>query len=235
VSTLTTPASLAQADRPAVTSRRSDTLRSVLRSIITASVVSLTALTGCGSPPPTKMTPVSPDPDGVAANSASEQRLNSGKPPPATPDPVDPSQPYTTPVNGDGSGAPSSAPGSVNNGSAANATGGKAGGKGGKGPVSRDPTDPKGTAASASTAAGGGKVSKAECKALFDKFIDLSIGGDSRFEGIPPEMVQQMKASALAQAQSEKGDPCSTQDVSRQQYNCAIVAPTSAAWQRCMK
>ncbi|MEA2749110.1 MAG: hypothetical protein QOI41_3253, partial [Myxococcales bacterium] len=80
-----------------------------------------------------------------------------------------------------------------------------------------------------------GKVSRAECKQTFDKYIDLTLASDTRFEGIPPEMIAQLKEQALSQAQSQKGDPCSTQDVTRTQYQCAMSAPTTAAWQRCMK
>jgi hypothetical protein len=76
-----------------------------------------------------------------------------------------------------------------------------------------------------------GKVSKAECSQLFDKYIELSIGADARLEGIPPELIQ----TAKAQARQQKGDPCQTQVVKRSQYNCAITAKTPTAWQKCMK
>ena len=112
-------------------------------------------------------------------------------------------------------------------GAAAAAPTGKAGGK-------KDPKDPK-VPKEKEPKSTGTKVSKAECKQLFDKYIDLTIGTDTRFEGIPPEMIAQLKEQALSQAQSQKGDPCSTQEVSRTQYNCAISAPTTQAWQRCMK
>ena len=151
------------------------------------------------------MTANKPDPDAVAANSASEERLSAGTKPKGTSAPAeDPSQPLTTPMNAADAGKPT------------------------KGPVAKEPKEPKG-------AANASKVSKAECKQLFDKYIDLAVGSDTRFEGIPPEMIAQLKASALSQAQSEKGDPCSSKDVSRTQFNCAIAAPTTAAWERCLK
>jgi hypothetical protein len=179
---------------------------------------SLIALTACGAPPQ-KMVAVTKD-DGVPANSASEERLASDRKPKTTSAPAeDPTQPLTTPLSGE------SAP------SAAGAAGTPAAGKGGtkgptKGPVAKDPPAPKG---------GGGKVSKAECKATFDRYIDLTIGSDSRFEGIPPEMIAQLKEQALSQASQKGGDPCSTEEVTRTKYNCAMTAPTTAAWQRCMK
>ena len=164
--------------------------------------------------------------DGVPANSASEQRLNSGGNPKAAAAPTeDAAQPLTTPMGGsDASGAGA---GAGSGSGPAVAPAGKPGGKkDAKDPKAPKEKEPKTT---------GAKVSKAECKQLFDKYIDLTIGTDTRFEGIPPEMIAQLKEQALSQAQSQKGDPCSTQDVSRTQYNCAIAAPTTQAWQRCMK
>jgi hypothetical protein len=166
--------------------------------------------------------------DGVPANSASEQRLASGSPPKSSAGPTeDPTQPLTTPMGGgDTAGGAGAGAGA---GGGAGAAGGGATGKGG--PKKGDPKVPKEKEPKST----GAKVSKAECKQLFDKYIDLTLASDTRFEGIPPEMIAQLKEQALSQAQSQKGDPCSTQEVSRTQYNCAIAAPTTQAWQRCMK
>jgi hypothetical protein len=186
--------------------------------------LALVTLAACGGPPPSKMVATTKD-DGVPANSASEQRLNSGGGPKSGAAPAeDPTQPLTTPMGGDAAGAGA---GAGSGSGAAAAPTGKAGGK----KDSKDPKLPKEKEPKST----GGKVSKAECKQLFDKYIDLTIGTDTRFEGIPPEMIAQLKEQALSQAQSQKGDPCSTQEVSRQQYNCAVAAPTTQAWQRCMK
>lgn len=189
--------------------------------------VAFVLIAGCGGPPPTKMVAVTKD-DGVPANSASEQRLASGSPPKSSAAPAeDPTQPLTTPMGGGdtaGGGAAGGA-GAAGGGAA----GGGATGKGG--PKKGDPKVPKEKEPKST----GAKVSKAECKQLFDKYIDLTLASDTRFEGIPPEMIAQLKEQALSQAQSQKGDPCATQEVSRTQYNCAIAAPTTQAWQRCMK
>lgn len=83
-------------------------------------------------------------------------------------------------------------------------------------------------------AAGGkktGKVSKAECGQLFDRYIELAIGSDARLEGVPPELVQQAKAMARQQ----KGDPCEKEVVPRAKFNCAMAATTPAQWQKCLK
>ena len=206
---------------------RSNTI-TALFIVAPVSLASLVTLAACGGPEPKMMVANKKD-DGVAANSASEERLASeGKPKTTSAPPEDPTQPLTTPMGGDPSGAGGAAAGGGAAGSGGAAAGGpaaKGGGKKGDPKVPKE-KEPKST---------GSKVSKAECKQLFDKYIDLTIGSDTRFEGIPPEMIAQLKEQALSQAQSQKGDPCSTQDVSRTQYNCAIAAPTTQAWQRCMK
>ena len=200
-------------------------LRSITLSLVLASSVGF--IVACGSPPDTKMVANKHD-DGVAANSASEERLNAEAKPKATPAKTeDPTQPLTTPMNGETAGGTPGSSGAPSPNTTAAAGTGKGGGKGAtKGATLPTAKEPK---------SAGGKVSKGECKQIFDKYIDLTLASDSRFDGIPPEMITQLKAQALSQAQSEKGDPCSTQEVSRTQYNCAITAPTTSAWQRCMK
>lgn len=181
--------------------------------------LALVTLAACGGPEPKMMVANTKD-DGVAANSASEERLASeGKPKAAAPGPAsDPTQPYTTPVGGGDTAAASGG-----------AAGGAAGTPAGKGNGKKG--DPKVPPAK-STA---GKISQAECKQLFDKYIDLTVGSDARFEGIPADMIAQLKEQALAQAKQQKGDPCSTEEVSRTQYTCAMASTTTSAWQRCLK
>ncbi len=208
----------------------------MLRPIITAKFVvaiaslsALAAVAACGAPEPKMMATKD---DGVPANSASEERLAmEGKPKPA-PAPVaeDPTQPLLTPMGGDATGAAGTGTG----------TGTAAPGKGGKGPKdgAKGPKDPKGGngATGATGATGGtGKVSRAECKQTFDKYIDLTLASDPRFEGIPQDMVAQLKETALSQAAAQKGDPCTTEGITRTQYQCAMSSASTTAWQRCMK
>lgn len=75
-----------------------------------------------------------------------------------------------------------------------------------------------------------GQVTKAECGQLFDRYVELAIGADSRLEGLPPELIQQAKA----QARQQKGDPCETEVVPRAKYTCAMAATSPAQWPRCM-
>ena len=192
----------------------------VLRSKSTVALVVLTltrfGFLACGGGPEPKM--VAAKDDGVPVNSAAEERLDGGpKARPAAAANEADAQPITTPMSGEGSTkAPSATP--------AMAVGGKAAPK--ASPAGKEPPPAKG---------GDAKVTKTECKRLFDRYIDLTIGSDARFAGVPPEMVAQMKASAKAQAQAQKGDPCATQEVSRAQYTCAIASTSTAAWTRCMK
>ena len=201
---------------------RQTTLTVLAISLPLLTSLALVTLAACGGPEPKMMVANKKD-DGVAANSASEERLASeGKPKAAPAGPAsDPSQPYTTPVGGGDTAAASGGAG-AGGGSAAGAPAAKGSGKKG------DPKAPpaKGTA---------GKVSQAECKQLFDKYIDLTVGSDSRFEGIGADMIAQLKEQALAQAKQQKGDPCSTEEVSRTQYSCAMASTTTSAWQKCLK
>ena len=76
-----------------------------------------------------------------------------------------------------------------------------------------------------------GKITKAECNQVFDKYLDLAIGSDARLEGVPPELIQQAKA----QARQQKGDPCEKEGVARSKYNCAMAATSTQQWEKCMK
>jgi hypothetical protein len=184
----------------------------VRRSVVTTAC--FLALVACSSPPEAKYGQ-KPD-DGVPANSASEERLKSGDKPKTTAangEAHDPTQPYTTPIGAGGAG-PSAAP-------AEPATPAGKGGKPGK-PGAKDAKDGK------------EKVSKAECSQTLDKYMDLALGSDSRLEGVPAEMIPQLKQQVLSQARGEKGDPCATETVTRTQYNCAMAATSTGAWQRCM-
>jgi len=162
--------------------------------------------------------------DGVPANSASEERLSGGKKEETkttSATTTDAAQPYTQPVV---AGGDTSAP---SGGAPAAAGAGAAGGKGGSA------KEPKGGKEPKTTAAGGkDKVSKAECTRALDRFLDLMIASDSRFEGIPPEVVAQMKQQGFAQASGP--NPCDSQGITRSQYDCAMSATNTSAWQRCM-
>lgn len=170
-------------------------------------------LIGCGGGPDPKM--VAAKNDGVPANSASEERLKTGEKkeePKAT---HDPSQPYTQPVSG-GAGSSEVTPGGPKE------VGASAGNK-------KDPKEKPGAAGKGSK----DKVPKADCAKALDRGLDLMMSGDSRFEGIPPEMIAQFKQQGLSQVGGP--NPCDGQGLTKTQYDCAMAAPTSSAWQRCIK
>ncbi|AKV04135.1 hypothetical protein AKJ09_10798 [Labilithrix luteola] len=141
----------------------------------------------CGSSPEPKS---SHHAEEVPANSASETRLNGDKKANTEDARVDPSEPYTTPVQSSGE-AP-----------AQKAT---------------------------------GKVSRQECSKLFDRYIELTLNTDTRFDSVPPEMLAMLKQQALSEAAQKKGDPCAKEEVPRSKYNCAMAAVTPSQWEKCMK
>lgn len=102
-------------------------------------------------------------------------------------------------------------------------------------------TQPVGRPSSSASAAskpppkGGPKVSSAECEQAFDKYLQLMAASDPRLEGLPPEIIAQAKQMAMAQSQSKGGSPCAKNPPTRPQYDCAMAATSSAAWQQCMK
>ena len=153
--------------------------------------------------------------DGVPANSASEKRLESSNPTPtakASPEPSgDPTQPYVQPVSG--AGATTEGPtGKPANGKGAAAKTGK-----GKGNAAADTITP------------------AECNKLFDRYVELTFLTDPRFDGIPPEMLAQLKGQGFAQADKEKGNPCGKEAVARTKYDCAMAATHPKVWEGCMR
>ncbi|MCL2777061.1 MAG: hypothetical protein FWD73_03585 [Polyangiaceae bacterium] len=108
---------------------------------------------------------------------------------------------------------------------------------GGAGAVAAEST-PKPTAPTAthdSNAKATGKISKAECNKVFDKYLDLEISKNPMLQGIDPADLAQIKAQTRAQGAAEHGDHCSTHEISRAAYNCAMAAQTPQAWQACMK
>lgn len=79
------------------------------------------------------------------------------------------------------------------------------------------------------TKGGKGKVSKADCSRVMDRYLELEMGSNPALAGLPPEVVGQAKE----QMKQQHGDaPC---NATAAQYRCAMEATTTAAWQKCMK
>ncbi len=165
----------------------------------------LLATAACSEPQPPK-TPQKED--GVPANSLSDARLHGDdekKDEETSESKPDPTQPYTTKVGE----APAPEPGSSSGkgtASGAKPNGGKETSGGGKGVVSRS-----------------------ECDRVMDRYLELEIANNPQLKGVPPEVIEQAKQMA----REKHGDaPCTA---TRAQYNCAMAASSTAAWQRCMK
>ena len=186
------------------------------RSLFPLTVVASHAL-ACGSSEPKTANDAN---QGVPANSVSEARLageDGPRPTPSETEPTnDPTKPVLTSVDEEGDEG--------SGGTTASATPGK-GGKSGK----------KGHKKSGGAKKSGPKVSRAQCNQLLDKFIDLAVGSDSRFAGIPPAMLKTMKMQARSQATQQKGDPCAGEGVTRSEYDCGMAAETTAEWQKCLE
>ncbi len=184
-----------------------------MRTLTSLVLAPLAIVAGCNAGPEPKYGAAKND--GVPANSASEERLAGGKKEEPKQAAHDPTQPYTQPV----SGSDQATPGGPKE------TGGTPPKKGGK----EKPT----TATAAGGAGSKDKVSKAECSRALDRGIDLMIGTDARFEGIPPEMIAQFKQQGFSQAGMP--NPCNGDGMTKGQYDCAMGAASSKAWERCLK
>lgn len=164
------------------------------------------ALVACNEQPEPK-TPQKEQ--GVPANSLSDARLHGEEkkaPPSETKE--DPTQPYTTKM---GEGASSSEPAT------------KPGGK------SNNKTSESSPPPSAPAGKGGPTVSREDCNRVMDKYLELEIGQNPQLKGVPPEVIDEAKKMAR---QQHGEAPCTA---TRSQFNCAMDARSTSAWQKCMK
>jgi hypothetical protein len=77
-----------------------------------------------------------------------------------------------------------------------------------------------------------------ECQALYDRYLDLKVAEDPRSKSMTPEE-RAAARKALEPAVASDSDvqqvtkQCET-EVSREEYECAIRATTSRAWNDCI-
>src|SRR5690606_37682916 len=64
----------------------------------------------------------------------------------------------------------------------------------------------------------GGRITKAECERVFDKYIELEMETNPQLAGLPREVIEQAKQTAR---QKHGEAPCTA---TRAQYNCAMAA-----------
>jgi hypothetical protein len=82
-----------------------------------------------------------------------------------------------------------------------------------------------------------GPVSKQECNEALDHGLDLFIASDTRFQGIPPEMMQQFKSQAMKDALRDHAgqNPCAGKGISRTEYDCEMAATSLDDFKKCDK
>ena len=99
-------------------------------------------------------------------------------------------------------------------------------------PLTTDDGSGKGDAAKPKSASNKtGPVSKQECEEVVDHGLDLLLGSNPQFAGIPPEMIAQFKAQARQDKAAD--NPCSGKGISRAEYNCGMAANNAADFQKC--
>jgi hypothetical protein len=176
-----------------------------------ALALALVANAACSSDP--KPSPKTAH-DGVPANSSAESRLSGAKrddEPDSTAS--DPTQPLMTPMGRPGGSAAENAAAGGDDDAATT-------------PGAKKPKPDK-----------KGPVSKQECNEALDHGMDLMLAEDARFQGVPPEMRQELKSQALKEALREHADqnPCVGKGISRAEYDCEMAAMSMVEFTKCDK
>jgi hypothetical protein len=82
-------------------------------------------------------------------------------------------------------------------------------------------------------------ASPAQCEKLLDRFIDLKLSEDPRARTMSSEDRARLRGQIALEVQSDSDvrqvrDQCRT-EVTEAEYQCAVRAPTSAAWNDCIQ
>ena len=82
------------------------------------------------------------------------------------------------------------------------------------------------------------KVTKAECARLVDKFIDLKLSENPRYESLPPSMKATVRAAVKQEADQDPDvqqatDHCE-EEITREEFDCANKAKSSREWNACI-
>jgi hypothetical protein len=77
----------------------------------------------------------------------------------------------------------------------------------------------------------GPRVKGVECKKVFDRYVDILIGSDPQFAGVPKDVLKQ----ALTQSSPQEKNPCDDKGITKAQWKCAMKATTTDEWQTCVK
>ena len=81
-------------------------------------------------------------------------------------------------------------------------------------------------------------ATQAECNALYERFLDLKLADDPRLKSITPEERANARKALVASVATDSDvqqvtRQCET-EVTREEYDCAIKATTSVAWNECI-
>lgn len=84
-----------------------------------------------------------------------------------------------------------------------------------------------------------GKVTEAECTALVQKYFDLKAQEDPRLKSASgaerDELLRKMKAELMATDPDMRQVTECKEALTRTEYECAIKAPTTQAWNACIE
>ncbi|MDB4939412.1 MAG: hypothetical protein JWP87_6384 [Labilithrix sp.] len=83
-----------------------------------------------------------------------------------------------------------------------------------------------------------GKISRAECVAMLDRYIDMTVAGEPGLADLPPAEAQAARDSAKALRKSDSRylrvqEQCEA-EITRREFRCAMKAPSPETWQACI-
>jgi hypothetical protein len=83
-----------------------------------------------------------------------------------------------------------------------------------------------------------GKVTRAECSEMLDRYLDLTIAGDPAFTDLTPDQARAAREMKKALRKSEPSyarveGQCES-EISKREYRCAMKANTPETWQACI-
>jgi hypothetical protein len=83
-----------------------------------------------------------------------------------------------------------------------------------------------------------GKVTRAECTEMLDKYIDMTVSGEPATADLSPA---EARAAREMKKALRKGDARYTRvqeqceaEITRREYRCAMKAPSPETWQACI-
>jgi hypothetical protein len=83
-----------------------------------------------------------------------------------------------------------------------------------------------------------GKVSRAECTEMLDRYIDMTVAGEPGLADLPEPEVraarEQKKALRKSDARYVRVHQQCEAEISRREHRCAMKAPSPETWQACI-